>query len=86
MARRRKFIIYRMNRRAGGIRIAPGSYLGLAIFLVNLGAFFVGLFNAIGVWNFLAQTPAIVLLVLSLGFYAYSLVKLTDYSKPDREI
>lgn len=74
----KRFVIYRRELPS---RIAPANFPGLLIFLLNLGAFFVGLFNFIGIWDFVPDVPAAIIAAISIGFFVYSIIFLTDYSE-----
>lgn len=79
MAKRRKFTIYRSYPKPGGFTMVPANLVGFLIFLLNLGVFCLGVVNVNGDFHFLSESQAIVLIVLSVGFFFWSLYFCTEY-------
>lgn len=79
MPSEKRFLIYAKEQGSDRFKIAPVGVFGHVIMLLNMGLFFVGIFNLFEQWSFVSQTVAIVALILALAFWCYSLIFLTDY-------
>ena len=86
MKKPERFVLYRKEYGTNRFRVNPAGALGFLAFFSNLALFFIGIFNLVGVWDFLSKMPALIALVFALAFYVYSLIFLTDYSNPNDEL
>ena len=82
MSHKPLFILYQKEFATHRFRIAPVNGLGSLVFLLNLGGMLFGLFEMLGMNSHIPQWLGGVIFFANIAFFIFSLVFLTDYSRP----
>lgn len=82
MARKPRFVLYQKEHSTHRYRIAPANALGFFVFLANLGGLLFGCFEMLGMYGLIPAWLGTLIFIVALGVFLYSMMFLTDYSRP----